>query len=154
MTVAFHIFSSAYTEGGWIPDIYTCQGADISPSLEWSGEPPETRSFVLIVDDPDAPGGTWTHWMLYDIPPKVHNLAQATKPGALGLSGTNDFGKPGYGGPCPPKGHGAHRYFFRLFALDVHTLGLPPGVKRTELEKAIKGHSLAEVQYMGRFERK
>src|SRR5579872_777691 len=100
----FQLFSAAFTEGGWIPELHSCQGADISPALEWSGEPAGTRSFALIVDDPDAPGGAWNHWILYDIPPTSHTLQQAWKPGSLGLSGKNDFGKRGYGGPCPPKG--------------------------------------------------
>ena len=151
--MAFRLFSNAFSEGGWIPELHSCEGADISPSLEWSGEPPETKSFALVVEDPDAPSGTWCHWLLYDIAPQVHNLAQAYKPGSLGVSGTNDFGKPGYGGPCPPKG-GAHRYFFKLYAVGAATLGLSPGVKREEVEQAIKGHILAEAQYMGRFQRK
>ncbi|HEY1336784.1 MAG TPA: YbhB/YbcL family Raf kinase inhibitor-like protein [Bryobacteraceae bacterium] len=152
--MAFKIVSNAFSDGGWIPELNSCQGADVSPSLEWMDEPPETRSFALVVEDPDAPAGIWTHWLLFDIPAKVHNLAQGYKPGKLGLSGTNDFGKPGYGGPCPPKGHGAHRYFFKLNALSVHTLGLPAGAKRAELLQALKGHILVEAQYMGRFERK
>lgn len=151
--MAFQIFSSAFSEGGWIPQLHSCQGADLSPSLEWSGVPTETRSFALIVDDPDAPAGNWCHWLLYDLGAKVKGLAQGYKAGSLGVGGTNDFEKPGYGGPCPPKGK-PHRYFFKLYALDVHTLGLPPGVKRAELLKAIQGHILAETQYMGRFERK
>jgi len=122
--------------------------------LEWSGAPAETRSYTLVAEDPDAPGGVWCHWLLYDVGSKVHDLAQGFKPGGLGLSGRNDFGKPGYNGPCPPKGHGPHRYFFKLYALDVHTLGLPAGVKRAEVVNAIKGHVLGEAQYMGRFERK
>ena len=152
--MAFKLFSNAFTEGGWIPTLHSCQGADVSPSLEWSGEPAETRSFALVVDDPDAPAGTWTHWLLYDLPAKIHNLAQGCKPGDLGLSGSNDFGKLGYGGPCPPKGHGPHRYYFKLHALDVHTLGIPAGVKAAELAQALKGHVLAEARYMGRFERR
>lgn len=150
----FRLFSSAFTEGGWIPVLHTCQGADLSPSLEWSGCPADTRSFALILEDPDAPAGVWCHWLLYDVGPKVQGLAQGFRPSGLGISGTNDFGKPGYGGPCPPKGHGPHRYIFKLYALDVHTLGLPPGVKREELLHAIKGHILGEAQYMGRFEKK
>ena len=149
--MAFQLLSNAFAEGGWIPELHSCRGADISPSLEWSGEPPETRSFALVVEDPDAPAGVWCHWLLYDIGSQVHNLAQGYKPGKLGISGTNDFGKPGYGGPCPPKG-GPHRYFFKLFALDMHTLGLGAGVKRPELLAAIKGHVLGEAQYMGRFQ--
>jgi Raf kinase inhibitor-like YbhB/YbcL family protein len=122
--------------------------------LEWNGAPAETRSFALIVEDPDAPKGIWTHWVLFDIGSKVQGLAQGFRAGSLGISGTNDFGKPGYGGPCPPKGHGPHRYFFKLYALDVHTLGLQAGVKRGEVLQAIKGHILAEAEYMGRFEMK
>jgi Raf kinase inhibitor-like YbhB/YbcL family protein len=151
--MALKIFSSAFTDGGWIPPLHSCQGADLSPSLEWSGNPAETLSFALIVEDPDAPAGTWCHWVLYDIDAKVHNLPQGSKPGSGGLSGTNDFGKPGYGGPCPPAG-GPHRYYFKLYALNVHTLGLPAGVRRAELLQAIKGHILAETQYMGRYQRK
>ncbi len=150
----FQILSPAFADGGWIPSLHTCQGADISPSLEWSGEPADCRSFALIVDDPDAPGGTWNHWLLYEVPAKIHNLAQGYKPGALGLSGKNDFGKLGYGGPCPPKGHGPHRYFFRIYALNVANLNLPAGARRAQLEEALKGHVLAETHTMGRFERK
>jgi len=149
----FQLFSSAFPDGGSIPDLHTCRGADVSPPLEWSGEPAGTRSFALVVDDPDAPVGTWTHWLLFDIPPGVHTLPQGHKPGSLGLDGTNDFGKRGYGGPCPPKGHGPHRYFFKLHALDVDALGLPPGVKAAPLARALKGRALAEARYMGRFER-
>jgi len=152
--MAFQILTSAFADGGWIPDLHTCQGADISPSLEWRGEPADTRSFVLILDDPDAPGGTWNHWLLYDIPSKLQDLAQGAKAGSLGLDGINDFGKKGYGGPCPPKGHGPHRYFFHLYSVDVPTLGIPAGVKRAELDRAMKGHLLAETHTMGRFERK
>jgi Raf kinase inhibitor-like YbhB/YbcL family protein len=152
--MAFQIFSPAFAEGEWIPPLHSCQGADISPSLEWSDEPTETRSFALILEDPDAPGGTWTHWLLWDIPAKIHNLAQAFKPGTLGISGRNDFQRPGYGGPCPPKGHGAHRYFFKLYALDLPSLGLPEGSTLRDLEHAAKDHVLAQTQYMGRFERR
>jgi len=150
----FQLICPAFADGSWIPELYTCQGADHSPTLEWSGEPKETRSFALVLEDPDAPSGTWCHWLLYDLPPKVRNLAQGYKPGGLGVSGTNDFGRLGYGGPCPPKGHGPHRYIFKLYALKVHTLGLPAGVKRAELERTLKGRVLAEAQYVGRFERK
>jgi hypothetical protein len=152
--MAFRLFSSAFSEGDWIPELHTCQRADISPPLEWMGEPPETRSYALIVDDPDAPGGVWTHWVLYDIPPQTHNLAQGCRTAGLVLAGANDFGKRGYGGPCPPRGHGPHRYFFKLYALDLRTLGLPAGVKAGELARALEGHILAEARYMGRFERR
>src|SRR5215472_7653215 len=135
--MGFQLFSPAFTEGDWIPSLHTCRGADISPSLEWSGEPGETRSFALILEDPDAPAGVWNHWVLFDVPAKVHNLAQGFKPGALGVSGRNDFGKTGYGGPCPPKGHGPHRYFFTLYALDVPSLGLKAGANRSQLDRAL-----------------
>jgi len=151
--MAFQLFSTAFSNGGWIPALNTCQGADLSPALEWSAEPGGTRSFALIVDDPDAPAGTWNHWLLWDIPSKTHNLAQGFKSGTLGVSGRNDFGRTGYGGPCPPKGHGQHRYFFKLYALGLDTLGLQEGQKRADLDHAIAGHVLAEAQFMGRFER-
>lgn len=150
----FQLFSSAFAEGGWIPELHSCEGADISPSLEWSGAPAETKSFALIVEDPDAPNGVWCHWLLYDLGARIQALPQGYKPGSLGVSGTNDFGKPGYGGPCPPRGHGPHRYFFKLSALNVDTLGLGPGAKRAELVHAMKGRVLADAQYMGRFERR
>jgi Raf kinase inhibitor-like YbhB/YbcL family protein len=152
--MAFQIFSSAFAEGGWIPELHSCQGADISPSLEWSGAPSETRSFALIVEDPDAPKGVWSHWILFDVGAKIQALSQGFRAGSLGVSGTNDFGKPGYGGPCPPKGHGPHRYFFRLSALNVPTVGLATGTQRAQLLDAMKGHVLAEAHFMGRFERK
>ena len=150
--MAFQIFSSAFVDGGWIPELHTCQGADVSPSLEWAGEPPETRSFSLIMDDPDAPGGVWNHWLVYDILGRAHNLAQGYKPGKLGISGKNSWGKAGYSGPCPPKGHGPHRYFFRLSALDVPTLGLAAGAGREELQQAMRAHVLGEAQFMGRYQ--
>lgn len=134
--------------------MHTCEGADLSPSIEWSGEPSAARSLALLVDDPDAPGGTWTHWLLYDLPPAVHSLAQGIKPGKLGLSGTNDFGRPGYGGPCPPRGGGPHRYFFKLCALDVASLGLGAGARRKDVDCALRDHILAEAQYIGRYERR
>jgi Raf kinase inhibitor-like YbhB/YbcL family protein len=107
----------------------------------------------LILDDPDAPGGTWVHWLLYDISARTHNLAQG-RPDGLGVSGPNSWGEPGYRGPCPPKGHGPHRYFFRLHAMDVRSVGLPAGSSRSDLERAMKGHILAEAHYMGRYEQK
>ncbi len=137
-----------------IPRLHTCDGADLSPSLEWSDSPAPTQSFALIMDDPDAPAGTWNHWLLYDLSPSVHALAQGYKPGSLGKSGKNDFGRLGYGGPCPPRGHGAHRYYFKLYALDTASLGLPEGAGRAALDKALRGHILAEAHYLGRYERK
>ena len=151
--MSFQLLSNSFAEGVWIPELHSCKGADLSPSLEWSGEPRDVRSFALVIEDPDAPSGTFCHWLVYDIPPGVHNLAQGLKPGSVGVSGTNDFGRPGYGGPCPPKGS-VHRYYFRLYALDINTLGLRPGVGRKELLQAMNGHILAETQYMGRFQRR
>jgi Raf kinase inhibitor-like YbhB/YbcL family protein len=151
--MSFQILSHSFAEGGWIPELHSCQGADLSPALEWSGEPKDVRSFAVVVEDPDAPSGTFCHWLVYDIPADVHNLAQGVKPGSVGVSGANDFGRLGYGGPCPPPGK-PHRYYFRLYALDVHTLGLHPGVDRRELIQAIKGHVTAETQCMGRFQRR
>jgi Raf kinase inhibitor-like YbhB/YbcL family protein len=152
--MAFKLMSSAFPEGGTIPKLHTCEGADLSPALEWGGAPANAKSFALIVDDPDAPAGTWNHWLLWDIPASTHSLAQGLKPGQTGESGTNDFGKPGYGGPCPPKGHGPHRYFFKLYALDTESLDLRAGAKRADLDRALRNHTLAEAQYMGRYERR
>ncbi len=152
--MAFKLIVSAFSEGANIPKPHTCEGADVSPALEWSGEPAETASFTLIMDDPDAPAGTWNHWLLFDIPAAAHSLAQGYKPGQLGVSGTSDFGRPGYGGPCPPRGHGPHRYFFRLYAVRAASLGLKPGARRSEIDRALRGQVLAETQYMGRYERK
>jgi Raf kinase inhibitor-like YbhB/YbcL family protein len=151
--MAFKLMIHAFAEGGVIPKLLGCEGADLAPSLEWSGEPRDTRSFALIVDDPDAPGGIWNHWLLWDIPASLHALAQGFKPGQLGESGTNDFGKLGYNGPCPPRGHGPHRYFFKLQALDVPSLGLRAGAKRAALDRALYRHVLAKTEYMGRYER-
>ena len=106
------------------------------------------------MDDPDAPIGTWSHWLLYDIPVSVQGLDEAFEPGQLGLSGTNDFGQPGYGGPCPPAGQGPHRYIFKLFALNTPSLGLAPGVRRHVLDAALQGHVIGEASYIGVYERK
>jgi Raf kinase inhibitor-like YbhB/YbcL family protein len=152
--MAFKIIITAFPEGGEIPKEFTCEGAGISPALEWTGQPRDTKSFALIMDDPDAPSGTFNHWLLWDLPPAVHSLPLSYKPSQIGVSGTNDFGKLGYGGPCPPKGHGPHRYFFRLFALDLATLPVKPGAKRKELAEAMRHHILSETQYMGRYERR
>lgn len=106
------------------------------------------------MDDPDAPGGVWNHWLLWNIPATVSGLEENARPGRPAVSGTNDFGRSGYGGPCPPRGHGPHRYYFRLFALDVGDLGLPSTARRAELDRAMAPHILARAEYMGRFERK
>jgi Raf kinase inhibitor-like YbhB/YbcL family protein len=148
------IKSSAFGSGEMIAAKYTCDGANFSPPLEWAGSPAGTRSFALICDDPDAPMGTWVHWVIYDIPPTATMLAegitrQKDLPGG-GTQGINDFRKIGYGGPCPPGG--THRYFFKLYALDT-MLGLKPGITKDQLLKAMRGHILAEAQLMGTYRR-
>ena len=152
--MAFQLIIDAFSDSAWIPKKYTGEGQDISPALAWSGEPDATRSYALIMDDPDAPARTWNHWLLWDIPAVAHALPERFSAGSTGQSGTNDFGKPGYGGPCPPRGHGPHRYYFRLYALDVEKLPLTAGAKRADLDRAFEGHVLSEAQYMGRCERK
>jgi Raf kinase inhibitor-like YbhB/YbcL family protein len=150
----FRLTSPAFADGAFIPARYTCDGENLSPPLEWEDPPAGTRSFALIVDDPDAPVGTFTHWVLFDVPGSARSLAEAPPQKTVGLSGRNDFGRSGYGGPCPPRGHGAHRYFFRLSALDVDSLKLAAGARRSEVEGAIKGHVLGVAQLMGRYERR
>ncbi|MGA2434123.1 MAG: YbhB/YbcL family Raf kinase inhibitor-like protein [Bryobacteraceae bacterium] len=152
--MAFHLSIGAFAEGSTIPKPYTCEGADVSPGIEWGGEPRGTKSFALIVDDPDAPAGVWNHWLLWDIPGSIHALPEGFQPGQLGQSGTNDFGKLGYGGPCPPGGHGPHRYFFKLYALDAAALELKAGARRASLDAALRNHVLAQAEYMARYERK
>jgi hypothetical protein len=148
------IKSSAFGSGEMIPAKYTCDGADFSPQLEWSRSPAGAKSFALICDDPDAPMGTWVHWVIYDIPPSATMLAEGITrekdlPGG-GTQGINDFRKIGYGGPCPPGG--THRYFFKLYALDA-MLGLKPGITKDQLLTAMRGHILAEAQLMGTYRR-
>ena len=147
----FTLTSPAFADGANIPRRHTCDGENRSPRLTWRDPPTGARSFALIVDDPDAPAGTFTHWVLFDIPGGSTELAEAA---TGGRSGRNDFGKNGYGGPCPPKGHGPHRYFFKLSALDVDALTLGDGASRAQLEKAMQGHVLAAAQLVGRYERK
>lgn len=147
----FTLTSPVFTNGAEIPVKYTCDGDDVSPRLEWRNPPENTRGYALIMDDPDAPDGTFTHWMLYDLPGQLTNLPEGA--GGLGISGRNDFEEEGFGGPCPPQGHGAHRYFFRLHALDVETLGLASGAGRPEFDRALEGHVLDTAELMGRFGR-
>lgn len=141
--------SSAFSDGGAIPKKHTCDGEDVSPALSWSGIPEGTKSLALIMDDPDAPAGTWVHWVLYDLPPDLSGLPEGTQ--KLGIEGMTSFRKPGYGGPCPPKGK-PHRYFFKLYALDT-ILGLKAGATKGDLEKAMRGHLLAQGQLMGTYGR-
>lgn len=153
----FRLSSPAFSDGEFIPVRHTCDGPDLSPPLEWSDPPAGTRAFALICDDPDAPRGTWVHWVWYDIPPEVTSAPEGIppdpEPAIGGKQGVNDFRRYGYGGPCPPRGHGPHRYFFRLYALDEPT-GLPPGATRDQVEAAMQGHVLASAQLMGRYERR
>ena len=141
--------SSAFTDGETIPKKYTCDGQDVSPPLSWSGVPTGTRSLLLIVDDPDAPRGTWVHWVLLDMPPDLQGLPEGAQ--GEGIEGKNDFGRQGYGGPCPPRGSN-HRYYFKLYALDS-ALGLKAGATKGEAEKAMQGHVIAWGQLMGRYGR-
>jgi Raf kinase inhibitor-like YbhB/YbcL family protein len=149
----FKLTVEGFNDGESIPRQYTCEGKDVSPALRWEGAPEGTRSFALIMDDPDAPAGTWNHWLLWNIPPGTAKLDAGYRAGSVGVDGTNDFGRTGYGGPCPPKGHGPHRYFFKLYAIGVEALGAASGAKRRELDRALTGYVLAETQYMGRYER-
>ena len=142
-----------FDRGGVIPRELTCEGANRSPEVSWSGAPAGTKSYALILDDPDAPGGVWNHWLVWNIPAVVSGLARNAHLEAPVRSGANDFGKRGYGGPCPPKGHGPHHYFFRLLALDVEELDLPEGASRADLDRALESHILGAAEYMGRYAR-
>lgn len=147
--------SPDFAAGGTIPTQFTCDGADVSPALQWNAPPAAAQSLALIADDPDAPVGTWVHWVLYDLPPNLRSLAQSVpKKEQLAdgsRQGRNDFGKIGYGGPCPPSGK-PHRYFFKLYALDSK-LNLPSGSSKKDVERAMQGHILAQGEYMGRYSR-
>ena len=154
--MALPISSSSFANGGYIPKRFTCDGADVSPELSWTNPPAGAQSFALIADDPDAPVGTWTHWVLFDLPPTTRSLPEGVsklmdKLPDGGRQGLNDFGKIGYGGPCPPPGK-AHRYFFKLYALD-RKLGLKPGSTRARLEQAMQSHVLNEADWMGKYRR-
>ncbi len=155
MAQTIHVTSDAFREGEMIPAQYTCDGRNINPSLRWSGAPKETQSFVILSDDPDAPGGDWVHWVLYDLPPTINMVPEALPPHNVLVNnekhGKNDFGRVGYGGPCPPGG--THRYFFKVYALDA-MLNLPAGKTKKEILKAMEGHILAEGGLMGKYQRK
>ena len=149
------IESSAFREGQPIPAAYTADGRDVSPPLAWSGVPADAASLALVCEDPDAPRGTWIHWVFYDLSPALTGLPEGVppveKPAPGGVHGTNDFGRLGYGGPAPPSG--THRYFFRLYALDSR-LGLAPGATRKQLSRAMEGHVRAEGELMGTYSRR
>jgi len=153
--VALALHSHDFENGSDIPRAFTCEGEDRSPELEWSGIPEGTQSFALIADDPDAPAGTWVHWVIFNIPPTTQEL----KPGVEKKDqlpdgtrqGQNDFRKIGYNGPCPPPGR-PHRYFFRLYALNSK-LTLPAGTSKSDLERAMEGHVVAHAEWVGRYRR-
>lgn len=150
------IRSPAFSDGAAIPREYTCEGHDLSPPLEWSGLPPNTRSLVFLCDDPDAPAGTWHHWAAYDIPPDSAGLPEGTgKPsGAKSFKqGVNDFGRIGYGGPCPPRGHGPHHYHFRLLAVSADRLELRKQPSCRDIEREARRHVLAEATLVGVYQR-
>jgi Raf kinase inhibitor-like YbhB/YbcL family protein len=153
--MSIQLSSPAFTEGNPIPAKYTCDGGDVSPPLAWSGVPEAAKSLALIVDDPDAPVRTWVHWVLYGLSPGLTELNEGLVKSAtiegLGVQGNNDFRKPGYSGPCPPRGK-PHRYFYKLYALDT-TLSLPAGATKGDLEEAMRGHILAQGQLIGSYSR-
>jgi Raf kinase inhibitor-like YbhB/YbcL family protein len=145
----FALQSSAFEHGEPIPRRHCCEGEDLSPPLAWSGAPEGTRSLALVVDDPDAPARTFTHWLGWALDPGAQALGEGE---AAPVEGRNDFGTSGYRGPCPPPGHGRHRYFFRLYALDFDP-DLRPGAGKGELERALEGHTLAVAELIGTYER-
>lgn len=152
--MALTLTSSAFAEGAMIPKKYTCDADDISPDLAWSGAPAGTKSFALVCDDPDAPVGTWVHWVLFDIPAGVSALPSGVPPDAElqngARHGLNDFRRLGYGGPCPPGG--THRYYFKIYALDTR-LSLVSGCTKAEVLATMQGHILAEGRLMGKYKR-
>jgi Raf kinase inhibitor-like YbhB/YbcL family protein len=145
----FALESGAFGHAQAIPSRYSCEGEDVSPPLRWSNVPEGTRSLAMIVDDPDAPGGVFTHWLAWGLDPAAEGLGEGE---SAPREGRNDFGTSGYRGPCPPPGHGRHRYVFRLYALDMQ-LELPAGAAKAELEQAIEGHVLTTAELVGTYER-
>jgi Raf kinase inhibitor-like YbhB/YbcL family protein len=143
------ITTTAFQQGGNIPSKFTCDGADANPPLRFEGVPAEAKSLAVIVDDADAPGGLFTHWLVWNIDPTTTTVEENSAP-ANGVQGKNDFGKSGYGGPCPPSG--THRYFFKIFALD-RQLDLAAGSKRAQLDAQMRGHIMAQGELMGRYSR-
>jgi Raf kinase inhibitor-like YbhB/YbcL family protein len=148
------IESPVFKEGEIIPSKYTCDGENISPPLSWKNAPAETKSFALLIDDPDAPAGDWVHWIIYNIPAAIHELKEGASSKKLlpkeAIEGITDFRKTGYGGPCPPSG--IHRYFFKLYALST-ALQLPAGVTKKQLLEAMKGHIISEAALIGKYKR-
>jgi Raf kinase inhibitor-like YbhB/YbcL family protein len=153
--VTIQMTSPVFKEGETIPEKYTCEGDDLSPPLAWSQLPEQTKSVALVCEDPDAPRGMWVHWVFYGLPPDSTSLPEAVPADTVlttqAKQGKNSWGRIGYGGPCPPPGP-AHRYFFKLYALDIETT-LPQGATRKDLLQAMEGHIVAEGQLMGRYKR-
>jgi Raf kinase inhibitor-like YbhB/YbcL family protein len=147
---AIKISSTAFTQNGSIPAKYTCDGSDVSPPLTFENIPPGAKSLALIVDDPDAPAGTWVHWVVWNIGPAVKEIKENSLPSGA-QEGMSDFRKRGYGGPCPPGG--THRYFFKLYVLDT-TLTLGPNTTKAMLEQAMKKHVMAQSELIGKYKRK
>lgn len=154
-SMSLTISSSAFSSGGTMPKKFTCDGPDVSPPLTWTEPPAATKSFALLVDDPDAPVGNWSHWAMWNLPASSRGLPEAVSKEVSLPDGTeqgkNDFGKTGYNGPCPPPGK-LHRYYFKLFALDTR-LDLKAGSRKKELETAMKGHIVAQSEWMGTYGR-
>ncbi len=146
--MSFTITSPAFMQGQSIPAKFSCKGADVSPALNWNEPPAGTRSFALIMDDPDAPMGTWDHWVLFNLPPETRSLSEDFQPAAPIVSGKNSWGRNDYGGPCPPSG--THRYFFKLYALDA-ALDLSARADKQAVLAAMQGHILAQAELMGTF---
>ena len=154
--MSFAIKSAAFANGGEIPRKFTCSGENVSPAMNWSDVPPKANSLALIVDDPDAPAGTWTHWIIWNIPAHVSSLPEGVPPIKETLAngahqGRNDFGRIGYGGPCPPPGR-PHHYCFRLYALGA-VLDIKSGAGRSELDTAMRSHVLGQAEWTGLFKR-
>jgi len=145
-----NIYCEAFSYGGQIPKKYTCDGENVPPPITWGNVPQGIKSFVIIMYDPDAPGGTFIHWILFNIPPTVTSISEENAD-KVGVKGRNDFGRLGYGGPCPPPGS-THRYFIIVFALDTQ-LNLKEGVKLSAVLEAMKGHVIAYGEYMGKYRR-
>jgi len=150
----FRIFSKSFKEGEFIPALFTCDGPNISPELNWTTPPAKTQTFLFINDDPDAPAGDWVHWLVYNIPKDTRELKENASLKKLlpegAIEGINDFNKICYGGPCPPSG--IHRYFFKLYALDI-ALNPKKGASKNQLLSEIKGHILAQATLIGKYKR-
>jgi Raf kinase inhibitor-like YbhB/YbcL family protein len=147
--MALQVSSPVFSDNGTIPKQHTCDGQNVAPPLQWSGVPEKAKSVAVICDDPDAPSGTFTHWVLYDIPASTHAL---TERASIGRAGVNSFGKAEFGGPCPPKKDHAHHYHFHVYALDVDSIG-PAGLSKEDAVEAMNGHILAEGDLVGTYKR-